>query len=208
MDSCKRFRTSPLKLLNTPSTHYIKAADVSCINNQLYMLLDWQFDFWEKDKYMFNAMSKRQEKTRMCHAVGSSQWKSTQRCGFTCILGLSFSFWPQTGDCLSAVQRQALLVCKGRGVGTTGVRSLVQGNQVTVAAIAIRSVSQSDRAVTLPGSSLSPQAAWWGWPCLWVQEGFSRASLVKSWHPGYTRSTTHTLFISRLLCGTVLDNFH
>lgn len=65
------------------------------------MLLDWQFDFW----YMFNAMPKRQEETRMCHAVGSSQLEIHSEMW----LGLSFS----TSDLKQVI---AYLQCKGSSV--------------------------------------------------------------------------------------------
>lgn len=158
------------------------------------MLLDWQFDFWEKDRYICNAMPKRQEKPRMFHAVGSLQLALHSEMWLYLYSGTQLQhLWPQTGDCLSAVQRQLCECVKVRELAPVESGALCRVTRFTVAAISIRSVSQSDRAVTLAGSSLSPQAACWGWPRLWMQEGFSRALLVKSWHLGYILSTTHLI---------------
>lgn len=95
------------------------------------MPLDWQLDFWDKDRYICNAIPKRQEENKdvpcSCILAAGSALRNVA-------LPL---FWDSPSAALISNTRlliccakAALSVCKGQGVGTSGIRSLVQGNQI------------------------------------------------------------------------------
>lgn len=163
------------------------------------MLLDWQFAEKEKNRYICNAMPKRREKTK------------DVPCSWILTAGSPLRevalpvFWRSASAPLVSKRwlliccaKAALLPCKCRGVGT---RSHVQGSQIHS--------GSSVHQICIPGLShwlshrLLGEAG--------LASGHWRAVLGLHWSGPdilVIHWALHTLFISRVLCGTVLPNFH